>query len=50
MNCDVCNATVPVDQGTRIAPAEFRARLAKSFSIDEVNIGMLRSRDTGAIA
>jgi hypothetical protein len=41
VNCDVCNATVPANQGTRIAPAEFRALLAKGFGMDEMNIKML---------
>lgn len=41
MICDVCNETVPANQGTRIAPAEFLALLAKGFGIDETNIKML---------
>lgn len=41
MNCDVCNVTVSANQGTRIAPAEFRALLAKGFGTDETNIELL---------
>jgi hypothetical protein len=45
MLCDVCNTTIPRDEGETLSPDRFRALLAKGWGVHETNISMIMTND-----